>query len=110
MVVILMAKIIAELNGIACIDLEAWPRPSKTSTARSFGIPVTSIDSLMEAVTLYVCRAVEKTRAQHSHAHSISVFIHTSPFAYRPYYGNCPTVALPSPISARILLKTASGY
>jgi DNA polymerase V len=74
----------------------------------SFGIPVTSIESLMESVTLYTSRAAEKARAQHIHANSISVFIQTSPFAKLPYYGGNLTVALPSPSNdTRLLVKTA---
>jgi DNA polymerase V len=94
---IVMNRTIAELNGIACIDLEQVAPPKKNiASTRSFGIPVTSIESLIESVTLYTSRAAEKARAQHTHANSISVFIQTSPFAQSPYYGGSLTVALPS--------------
>lgn len=106
---VVMAKTIAELNGIACIDLEkVAPAKQNIASTRSFGIPVTSIDSLIESVTLYASRAAEKARAQHSYANSISVFIQTSPFSDRPYYGNSQTVALPSPTNdSRLLVRTA---
>jgi DNA polymerase V len=106
---VVMAKTIAELNGIACIDLEqAVPPKQNIASTRSFGIPVSSIESLMESVTLYTSRAAEKARAQKSHANSISVFIQTSPFAKLPYYGGSLTVALPSPSNdTRLLVKTA---
>jgi len=105
---VVMTKIIAELNGIACIDLEQVAPPKQNiASTRSFGIPVTSIESLMESVTLYTSRAAEKARAQHTHANSISVFVQTSPFAKLPYYGDSLTVALPSPTSdTRLLVKT----
>ncbi len=104
-----MAKIIAELNGIACVDLEQVASPKQNiASTRSFGNPVTSIESLMESVTLYTARAAEKGRAQHTHANSISVFIQTSPFARLPYYGDSLTVALPSHTNdTRLLVKTA---
>jgi DNA polymerase V len=106
---VVMAKTIAELNGIACIGLEQVAPPKQNiASTRSFGIPVTSIESLMESVTLYTSRATEKARAQHTHANSISVFIQTSPFAQSPYYGGSLTVALPSPSNdTRLLVKTA---
>jgi DNA polymerase V len=106
---VVMAKIIAELNGIACIDLEQVAPPKQNiASTRSFGIPVTSIESLMESVTLYTSRAAEKARAQHTHANSISVFIQTSPFAQSPYYGGSLTVSLPAPTNdSRLLVKTA---
>jgi DNA polymerase V len=106
---VVMAKTVAELNGISCIARDQVPPPKQNiASTRSFGIPVTSIESLNEAVTLYTSRAAEKARAQKTHANSISVFIQTSPFANQPYYGNCYTAALPSPTNdTRILVKTA---
>ncbi len=106
---VVMAKTIAELNGIACLNLEQVSPPKQNiASTRSFGSPVTSLDSLIESVTLYTSRAAEKARAQRSYANSISVFIQTSPFANRPYYGNSQTVALPSPTNdTRFLVRTA---
>lgn len=89
------------------LEQVAPPKQNIAST-RSFGIPVTSIESLIESVTLYASRAAEKARAQRTHASSISVFIQTSPFAKLPYYGGCLTVALPSPTNdTRLLVRTA---
>jgi DNA polymerase V len=106
---VVMAKTIKELNGESCIDLEqAAPAKQNIASTRSFGIPVSDIESLKESVTLYTSRAAEKARFQKSYANSISVFIQTSPFARQPYYGNCQTVALPSPSNdTRLLVRTA---
>lgn len=106
---VVMAKTIAELNGEACIHLEQVPpRKQNIASTRSFGIEVSDLNSLKESVTLYTSRAAEKARAQQSFANSITVFIHTSPFANRPYYGNSRTVALPSPSNdTRLLVRTA---
>ena len=104
-----LAKTIAELNGVACIELEQIPSPKQAiASTRSFGIPVSDLGSLLESVTLYASRAAEKARHQQSYASSISVFIQTSPFAERPYYANSFTAALPSPSNdTRLLVKTA---
>ena len=65
----------AELNGLPCIELEQVTPPKQTiASTRSFGSPVTALQSLAEAVTLYTSRAAEKARAQQTHANSISVF------------------------------------
>lgn len=106
---IVMARTIAELNGVSCIDLEeVAPAKQGIASTRSFGSPVTSLESLAEAVTLYTSRAAEKARKQQSHASSISVFIQTSPFANTPYYSNSLAVALPSPSNdTKLLVKTA---
>ena len=104
-----MARTVAELNGESCIGLEqVAPAKQNIASTRSFGIPVTDLGSLSESVTLYTSRAAEKARAQHTYANSISVFVQTSPFANRPYYGNCQTVALPSPSNdTRSLVRVA---
>jgi DNA polymerase V len=106
---VVMAKTIKELNGDSCIDLEqATPAKQNIASTRSFGIPVSDLDSLKESVTLYTSRAAEKARLQKTYANSISVFIQTSPFAQQPYYGNCQTAALPSPSNdTRLLVRTA---
>lgn len=106
---IVMARIIAELNGIPCIELEQIAPPKQNiASTRSFGIPVTTLQSLAEAVTLYTSRAADKARTQKTHANSISVFIQTSPFANTPYYSGSLTIALPSPTNdTRLLVKSA---
>lgn len=106
---VVMAKIISELNGESCIELEDIPQTKKNiAYTRSFGKPVIDLACLKESVTFYTSRAAEKVRMQHTYANSISVFIHTSPFCRLPYYANCQTVALPSPThDTRLLVKTA---
>ena len=62
-----MEKIVRELNGTACIDLEEITPPKKEIVcSRSFGIKVTDLTSLEEAVSLYMNRAAEKLRRQRS--------------------------------------------
>ncbi|CAG0988310.1 partial Protein UmuC, partial [Anaerolineae bacterium] len=87
---VVMEKTIRELNGIVCLDLEEMASPrQQILSSRSFGIPVTDLQSLTESVTLYMSRAAEKLRRQGSCASVVSVFIRTSPFNERaPYYGN----------------------
>ncbi|WP_411725782.1 Y-family DNA polymerase [Methyloglobulus sp.] len=66
---IVMARTIAELNGVSCIKLEEVSPPKQNiASTRSFGLPVTTLQSLAETVTLYTSRAAEKARKQQSHA------------------------------------------
>ncbi len=94
-----MEKTIRELNGTVCIEMEEIAPPKKQIlSSRSFGIPVRDYNSLSESVTLYMSRAAEKLRNQHSYAGSVYVHIRTSPFKPdEPYYGNGMTISLPSP-------------
>ncbi|SEQ32290.1 DNA polymerase V [Nitrosomonas ureae] len=50
---VVMEKIIREINGTACIELEEMNPPKKQIvSSRSFGIPVSDLASLEESVTL----------------------------------------------------------
>lgn len=93
---VVMEKIIREINGTACIELEEINPPKKQIvSSRSFGIPVSDLASLEESVSLYVSRAAEKLRRQQSYAGSVHVSIRTSPFNEKePYYANGMTIAL----------------
>ena len=64
---IVMAKIVSELNGTVCIELEEIVPPRKQIlSSRSFGHPVRDYNSLAESITLYMSRAAEKLRSQQS--------------------------------------------
>ena len=96
---VVMQKTIHELNDIVCIELEEIAPPKKQIlSSRSFGVPVCDFNSLAESITLYMSRAAEKLRQQHSFAGSVYVFIRTSPFKPEdPFYSNGMTIPLPSP-------------
>jgi len=94
---LVMEKIIRELNGVVCVELEDMRAPKKQIiSSRSFGIPVTELESLEQSITLYVSRAAEKLRRQQSYAGSIHIYIRTSPFnEAEPHYSNGMTIPLP---------------
>ncbi len=106
---VVLEKTIRELNGTVCIDLEEAPPPKQQIvSSRSFGMPVTDLQSLAESVTLYMSRAAEKLRRQQSCAGSVHVFIRTSPFKPdEPYYVNSLTIPLPSPTDDTVKLVRA---
>jgi DNA polymerase V len=96
---VIMEKTIRELNGTVCIELEEISPPKKQIlSSRSFGHPVRDYNSLAESITLYMSRAAEKLRRQHSFAGSAYVYIRTSPFKPDdPFYSNGLTIPLPTP-------------
>lgn len=74
-------RTVMELRGISCLALEeVAPAKQQIMCSRSFGVPVTHLAELREAVTRYVTRAAEKLRHQSSVAGAVHVFIGTSPF------------------------------
>ncbi len=74
-----------ELAGEACIDWEDSPSDKQQiMCSRSFGRPVTELRDLQQAIAVFVTRAAEKLRGQHSYTDAVQVFICTSPFRDGP--------------------------
>lgn len=96
---VVMEKTTRELNGTVCIELEEIsPAKKQIISSRSFSYAVRDYNSLSESITLYMSRAAEKLRRQHSFAGSVHVYIRTSPFKPDdPFYSNAMTVPMPSP-------------
>lgn len=95
-----MEKILLELRGIACHDLEESAPRQQILSSRSFGSPVCSLEELEEAISHYAAIACEKLRSQGSIASFVHVFLKTSPFAKnRQPYARTATFTLPSPLS-----------
>ena len=107
---VVMEKMIRELNGTSCIDLEeVKPAKKEIVCSRSFGIKVTALTELEEAVSLYISRASEKLRRQQSYAGSVSVFINTSRFAEpKDNYYNIMRIPLPTQTASTIVLTKAA--
>lgn len=84
---VVMARLIDELSGIACIDLETvLPEKKSIVCSRSFGRAVASLATLHEAISLYATRACEKLRAQGSTVSCLQVFVQADAFSESPYY------------------------
>jgi DNA polymerase V len=90
-------RTVAELNGAPCIALDEVPPAEKQIyCTRSFGQKATSLQPVLEGLSLYAARAAEKLHAQKHLALAVHVFIHTSPF--KPNYYSASDIAqLPYP-------------
>ena len=87
-------RLLRELNGIACLELELQPKPKKaTCVSRSFRRPVTSLAEMKEAVATHTTRAAAKLREQKQCAAAVTVFILTSRFKEN-YHSNSITLPL----------------
>ena len=88
-------RIVSELNGESCFDLELTPPPQKGITvSRSFGRQLTDKEAIRQALLQFVGRAGEKLRRQSLQANRLTMFLMTSPFADRPFYSNSMTKKL----------------
>lgn len=75
---IVMWRTIQELNGIDCIELQdAKVSKQQIMVSRSFGLRVTELPLLQEALSTYISMACEKLRKQDSVAGGAYVFLHT---------------------------------
>ncbi|MDX1921415.1 MAG: Y-family DNA polymerase, partial [Candidatus Caenarcaniphilales bacterium] len=91
-------RLIEELRGIPCYELELIPSPKKNIvSSRSFGYPITKQEELEEAVATYTAIAAEKMRKQASVTQFIYVFITTNRFKFnQKQYYNSISLKLPS--------------
>lgn len=69
-------RLIRELKGIPCIDMEPELTSKKMiATTRMFGKNVTELNDIKEAIATYTTRAAEKLRRQKCAASVLSIFI-----------------------------------
>ena len=107
---ILMERTIRELNGESCTPLEEIaPAKKQLVCSRGFGIPVSSLSKLSEAVITYTTRVAEKLRRQRSVTAMVYVFIQTNPFKKKDrQYNPGRLVPLNNPTDdTRILIRAA---
>jgi DNA polymerase V len=94
---VVVERIVKELRGESCIELDEVPATKKSLVAsRSFGRPVTTLQEMQEAVASHMSRAAEKMRSQRLATANIIVFVETNRFRPQdPQYSNSQTVNLP---------------
>ena len=102
-------RILRELRGQSCIDLEDVQPRKNIMSSKSFGTLVTGKRPLEEALSNYAARACEKLRNQNSRAQGVYVFVRTSEFRETDrQYNNGLTCTLPVPESdTRIIIAAA---
>ena len=89
-------RTVNELCGIPCIELEAEvPDRKSICCSRSFKKDLTLLSDVEEALLTFTARAAEKLRARDLFCGSLSLFIQTSPYSSRPWYGNNASLKLP---------------
>lgn len=78
---VVLERTCQELRGVPCLELEdVVSDKQQIMSSKSFGQPVTEVQDLCEAISVYVERATQKLRAQKSLAGGLYVFLRTNPF------------------------------
>ncbi|MDD5059207.1 MAG: Y-family DNA polymerase [Sideroxydans sp.] len=107
---VVFERIVAELNGVACLELDdVVSDKQQIICSRSFGALTSLLPDLEQAVIAYASRAAEKLRQQHSLASGIQVYIRTNPHKERaPQYRQAILMPLPEPTDDTRLLCHAA--
>lgn len=93
-------RIIYELNGIMCIELEEYQEPNKQIiSSRSFGKSVQDKDTLISALTYHTENISKKLRKQNLFARQMLVFAHTNRFKDN-YFSSSVNVIFPVAIDS----------
>lgn len=95
-------RMLRELNGIPCLELEEMPPDKKgVMASRSFGTLVESIEELEEALANHVARAAGKIRRHGLLATRMEVFLRTNRFRKEdPQYSPGIGITLDRPTNA----------
>ena len=103
-------RLLRELNGISCLELEEMPPDRKgVMASRSFGSPVELLEELEEALANHVARAAEKIRRYGLLATRMEVFLQTNRFKKEePQYSRGIGITLDRPSNSTAELMAAA--
>ena len=91
-------RTVLELRGEDCIGFEDMPQPRQTTmVSRSFGNPVTALEDLADAITVFATDAARTIRTANRVCSSVHVFIETSRFRKDSPYAPSQLEALSPP-------------
>lgn len=104
-------RMLREMNGTRCLELEEMPPDRKgVMASRSFGGPVEALEELEEALANHVARAGEKVRRFGLWATRVDVFLQTNRFRKgEPQYCPGAGVDLEEPVHATAELLGIAG-
>jgi DNA polymerase V len=89
-------RLVMELRGVSCLDLEQCPPPKQSLTcSRAFGTLINTLAEMEEAVSVYTSRVAEKLRRGRLAATVLTVCLTTNEFKEGPQYSNALTLHLP---------------
>jgi DNA polymerase V len=89
-------RLVMELRGVSCLDLEQCPAPKQGLTcSRAFGKLISTLAEMEEAVSVYSSRVAEKLRRERLAATVLTVCLTTNEFKEGPQYSNALTLRLP---------------
>jgi DNA polymerase V len=105
-------RLVYELRGIACLDLETVaPTRKGCAVTRSFSDRVEDLDTMLQAVATHATRLGEKLRACGLGTDHLTVFFHTSEHDRdRPQRSVSTVVTLPEASNDSLVLVKAASF
>lgn len=102
-------RLVRELQGFSCLPLNNIEADRQNiQITRSFGVRLTKLSDIEEAISAHATRLGEKLRKQNLKTPLISVFCRTSPFSSEPYYKGTGSIGFDVPTNdTTILIKAA---
>ena len=89
-------RLVMELRGVSCLELEQCPAPKQSLTcSHAFGTLISTLTEMEEAVSTYTSRVAEKLRRERLAATVLTVCLTTNEFKEGPQYSNALTLNLP---------------
>ena len=96
-------RLLKELQGIPCLDIEQPQDKKNIATTRSFDKNYSDFNYIKERVSTFAVTCAEKLRKQNSNCNALMVFIHTNGFRKDlPQYGRNVVIKLPFPSNSSI--------
>ncbi len=96
---IVVERIIYELRGVVCLDINKILPKKNIMSSRSFGNLISDKTILKQSITEYTIRACEKMRNQNTRAQSIYIFLQTNKFNKAKQHNAGIVIGLSNPCS-----------
>tara|TARA_B100001079_G_scaffold20452_1_gene16127 strand:+ start:336 stop:1607 length:1272 start_codon:yes stop_codon:yes gene_type:complete len=99
-------RIQLELKGYKCLPIEKVKKSKKEiRVSRSFGKPITKLEDLKQALSIYTITAAEKMRLQNLQASTVTIFTRTSHYSNSSYQKSAHKILIESTNNTIYLLK-----
>lgn len=107
---IVMARTVAELQGVSCIEIEHTPQTKQQIIAsRSFGSRVTELEDLREAISMYAQDACSRLRDESLLCGCMIAFVQSNPFDPNvPFYNKSISGGFSEPTDCALDLVRAA--
>ncbi|MDC5407659.1 Y-family DNA polymerase [Acinetobacter baumannii] len=107
---VVMARTVAELQGVSCIEIEHTPQSKQQIIAsRSFGSRVTELEDLKEALSMYAQDACSRLRDESLLCGCMIAFVQSNPFDPNvPFYNKSISGGFSEPTDCALDLVRAA--